>query len=465
MAVWAVHDGEKVKRDDRQNANKARNAIWDGARIKLVAARNEIVAFQVIVEAGATGIERLSAALPSLTRQAGQAGKARRGGAAGARTRCHRLQGAGGRSHRLSRAAHSDLLAALPAGHGSHARDVGLSSRYARRPEESARLDARAARARERDRGTRRLASPRRRQSESGTLVRHLHRPRPRARHVSRRGDRHRRSRRRRRIPIEIEVLDVTLPDENSLRAMIYYQAGSAGAVSRAEGSGPGVSPLREAPSRRVRARLRSGSARKRRSAGSAEATSRQRKDTKGLARASAIGSFRARSTDRAGPSPIARRRGARRTNGWRSSSANAPNAFTFLYMPDEPRPAQFPEIVALADHLRANPGPGKRLPHVRDARVCAGARAGDRHLVRRAVALRPVTRGQRARGRQAVLVLQRRAPADWRDHHRLAGGRFAHGRLGGVQAWTPMGISTGMRITGGTTVRRRWGIGIRTCG
>ncbi len=69
IAVWAVHDGEKVKRDDRQNANKARNAIWDGARIKLVAARNEIVAFQVIVEAGATGIERLSAALPSLTRK------------------------------------------------------------------------------------------------------------------------------------------------------------------------------------------------------------------------------------------------------------------------------------------------------------------------------------------------------------------------------------------------------------
>src|SRR5918995_5605854 len=68
ITVWAVHDGEKVKRDDRQNANKARNAIWDGARIKLVAARNEIVAFQVIVEAGAAGIERLSAALPSLTR-------------------------------------------------------------------------------------------------------------------------------------------------------------------------------------------------------------------------------------------------------------------------------------------------------------------------------------------------------------------------------------------------------------
>ena len=61
MAVWAVHDGEKVKRDDRQNPNKARNAVWDGTRIKLVAARNEIVAFQVIVEAGASGIERLSA--------------------------------------------------------------------------------------------------------------------------------------------------------------------------------------------------------------------------------------------------------------------------------------------------------------------------------------------------------------------------------------------------------------------
>jgi hypothetical protein len=39
------------------------------------------------------------------------------------------------------------------------------------------------------------------------------------------------------------------------------------------------------------------------------------------------------------------------------------PGARTFLYMPDEPRPAQFPQIVALGERLKSNPGPGRRLP------------------------------------------------------------------------------------------------------
>ena len=69
--VWAVSDGEKVERDDRAHPLKARNAVWDGRTVRLAAARNEIVAFQVIVEADAAGIGALSASLPELRRRGG----------------------------------------------------------------------------------------------------------------------------------------------------------------------------------------------------------------------------------------------------------------------------------------------------------------------------------------------------------------------------------------------------------
>ena len=69
--LWAVSDGEKVERDDRAHPLKAKNVVWDSHRVHLAAARNEIVAFQVIVEADGGGLEALSAALPRLRRRGG----------------------------------------------------------------------------------------------------------------------------------------------------------------------------------------------------------------------------------------------------------------------------------------------------------------------------------------------------------------------------------------------------------
>jgi hypothetical protein len=39
------------------------------------------------------------------------------------------------------------------------------------------------------------------------------------------------------------------------------------------------------------------------------------------------------------------------------------PRAITFLYMPDEPRPGQYPRILTLAANIHSNPGPGRELP------------------------------------------------------------------------------------------------------
>src|SRR6266542_2927601 len=71
-AIWAVSDGEKIERDELNSPHKRGNAVWDGKRVKLFGARNEVIAFQLIVEAGASGIRRLSAALPELSLKDGR---------------------------------------------------------------------------------------------------------------------------------------------------------------------------------------------------------------------------------------------------------------------------------------------------------------------------------------------------------------------------------------------------------
>jgi hypothetical protein len=58
--IWAVNDGEKVERDDLGNGNESANSAWDGSKIKIFGARNEIIAFQLIVEAGQSSIKQLT---------------------------------------------------------------------------------------------------------------------------------------------------------------------------------------------------------------------------------------------------------------------------------------------------------------------------------------------------------------------------------------------------------------------
>jgi hypothetical protein len=71
-AIWAVNDGEKIKRDDVDNPNKAGNSAWKDGKISLFAARNELVAFQVIVQAGPQGAKDVDVTLESLAREGGK---------------------------------------------------------------------------------------------------------------------------------------------------------------------------------------------------------------------------------------------------------------------------------------------------------------------------------------------------------------------------------------------------------
>src|SRR5687767_3558820 len=76
--VWAVNDGEKVERDAVEHRLRARNSVWDGDVVRITGARNEIVAFQVIVEADGRGIGALSLRLPGLSSAGDRANRAER---------------------------------------------------------------------------------------------------------------------------------------------------------------------------------------------------------------------------------------------------------------------------------------------------------------------------------------------------------------------------------------------------
>src|SRR6266513_5911066 len=66
LAVWAVGDSDKIGRDDVRSPLQRRNGVWDGHGIHIFGARNEVVAFQIILFGGATGAHRVDVALTRL---------------------------------------------------------------------------------------------------------------------------------------------------------------------------------------------------------------------------------------------------------------------------------------------------------------------------------------------------------------------------------------------------------------
>jgi len=66
--IWATDDGEKILRDDLNSPLKAGkgSSVWDGVTVQLFAARNETVAFQLILEAGDEGARQVSVTVSDL---------------------------------------------------------------------------------------------------------------------------------------------------------------------------------------------------------------------------------------------------------------------------------------------------------------------------------------------------------------------------------------------------------------
>ncbi len=345
-AVWAVNDGEKVDRDDLSNPNKASNSVWDGHRIKIFGARNEVIAFQLIVEAGSEGINRLSVALPELKLKEGW----------------------------------SKIVYAPPGQDPTE---------YAGRPIQLFSENYMYVSAPTQARWIYRPGTPSAPRHPTGwkpvQLVPENARPgkggfplrvRPLQNQaiwievytgrdlragiyegsVNIRADRQVRT-----VPVQLELFNFTLPDENSMHAMVYYES-----VQPALYQGRNLDNRYHRFAHRQRIEL----------VNAYDVSSVQ----------AAIGRFRGndftRSQGYEGPGEGVGNKIIpasfygpgegydERSGAWRQSDAwisflknNLPGSITFLYMPDEPRPAEYGRIRKLADNIHSNPGPGRQLP------------------------------------------------------------------------------------------------------
>jgi len=343
-AVWAVNDGERVERDDLAHPARSGNSAWDGRRISIFGARNEIVAFQVIVEADDRGLGAVSVSLPEL-----------RHGESRIR---HRAPDADpsvfvGRDIQLfslhylhvteatkaewawepgSPAAPKDPLGWKPevlvpenatAGRGGFPVAVGPSRNQA--------FWIEVYTGRDRPAGTYR-----------GTLT------------VTADG-------KATDLPVELEVLDFSLPDENGLQTMVYYEPDQPELYQ-----GRNLDPAYHRFAHRQRIELvhaydeAEASVHHGRFDGAAfTAAAGYAGPGDGHGNVIVPASFY-------GPG----REYRERDSAWKASDAwmkfvekSLPDAITFLYLPDEPYPPMYPEVRRLAENLKSNPGPGRRLP------------------------------------------------------------------------------------------------------
>jgi hypothetical protein len=66
--VWAIDDSEKIRKDDITNplSTDPDNAVWNDNSISLFGGRNEVVAFQLIIQADKTGADLVNVAVSDL---------------------------------------------------------------------------------------------------------------------------------------------------------------------------------------------------------------------------------------------------------------------------------------------------------------------------------------------------------------------------------------------------------------
>jgi Domain of unknown function (DUF4091) len=345
-AIWAVNDSEKIDKDDLQNPQKVSNSVWDGHRIKIFGARNEIIAFQLICEANPRGINKLSVALPSLKQKNGTA----------------------------------EIVYAPP---------VSDPTQYAGRPIQlfpenymhvSAPTEARwiykpgTPSAPKNPTGWKPVqlvpenAKPGKggfplkvEPSQNQAVWIEVYTARKLPAGIYQGNVRVEADGERREVPIELELFDFTLADENTMSAMVYYEGSQTDLYQ-----GRNLDAVYHRFAHRQRIELvnaydeQSGLQAHGRFSGD-DFTPAQGYEGPGEKVGNRIipASFY-------GPGDGY----DERASAWRKSDAwmiflrqTFPDAITFLYMPDEPRAADYARIRKLADNVHSNPGPGKQLP------------------------------------------------------------------------------------------------------
>ena len=346
VRVWAVSDGEKIEQDDLASPLRARNSAWDGRTVRVFGARNEVIAFQVMVQSDARGIDVLRVALPEL-RQRGGAGRLAYAppGPDPAQTVGRPLAIFAVHYLNVTEPTHAEW--AWKPGSPAAPRDPTGWKPVQLVPE-----NARAGRG----------GLPLRVEgSRNQSLWIEVYTPRdlPAGLYdgvvtVTADG-------RATRLPVELQVFDFTLPDANSLDAMVYYEPSEPELYH-----GRNLDPVYHRFAHRYRIEL----------------VHAYDETTVGAHRGRFDGSDFNRAAGYEGPgegvgnrivprsfygTPPAwdvRDEAWRLADSWMTFLRGAvPAAKTFLYMPDEPARSEFERIRTLAANVHSDPGPGKALP------------------------------------------------------------------------------------------------------
>ncbi|HVF88201.1 MAG TPA: hypothetical protein VM866_11455 [Pyrinomonadaceae bacterium] len=344
--VWAVNDGEKIERDDLANKNRKSNSVWDGRRVKIFGGRNEVIAFQLIVESDNDGIENLTVTLPAL-RQKGGGGRINYVPPSSDPTEY------AGRPIQIFSVNYMNVVRATRAdwvfNPGSPA---APNDPTGWKPVQLVPENAKPGKG-----GFPLKVAPRQNQAvwievyTSRDLPAGVYEGRVEANADGQKKE----------IPVELEVFDFTLPDENSMHAIVYYENYQPELY---QGRNLDAEYHRFAHRQRVELVHAYNVESARRAAGrfSGEDFTRGRGyEGPGEKVGNRIipATFYGPGTDY-----------DEQPSAWKKSDewmtfvkGNFPRAFTFLYMPDEPRPPEFERIKKIARNVHSNPGPGGKLP------------------------------------------------------------------------------------------------------
>ena len=69
VSIWAIDDSEKIKQDDLDNplSFSKNNIVWKKESVNIFGARNEIIAFQLIIQANSLGVNQVNVEISNLT--------------------------------------------------------------------------------------------------------------------------------------------------------------------------------------------------------------------------------------------------------------------------------------------------------------------------------------------------------------------------------------------------------------
>jgi len=342
--LWAVGDGDKIERDATAHPASARNAVWDGKTVKVFGARNEIVAFQVIVEADAGGVRELTVRLPEL--------------AAGDDRIVYLAPGLDPTNF-VSRPIQIFTVNYMEVTTPSHASWVFNRDSPAAPPDPTGwkpvQLVPENAR---RGRGGLPVQI---RANQNQAIWIEIYIDRARKPGVYRGEIAVQTDHTRRILPIELEVFDFSLPDENSMHAMLYYQSAQPELY---HGRNLDAEYHRFAHRHRVELVHAYDEAALTAAWGRFSGTDFSR-DNGYEGPGERVGNTIAPRTFYGPGKEFDDRASAwARSDSWMALLRDKlPRAITFLYMPDEPRAPEYPRILALAENIHSNPGPGRALP------------------------------------------------------------------------------------------------------